>query len=138
MCSVNVILHFFLFGLLSLMSFSLATLTSFSSMPMNVLVIRLVTVLLIDSSFTSLRILSLYAFSFTVLSASSKFSVKSRRMYKGALDFPEWIQNMARARTCGIFASVRPPVEQRGPYRWFKSSRFLLRTVKRWTCRFIF
>lgn len=35
---------------------------------MNVLVIRLVTVLLIDSSFTSLRILSLYAFSFTVSS----------------------------------------------------------------------
>jgi len=53
---------------------SLATLTSFSSIPMNVLVIRLVTVLLIDSSFTSLRILNPYAFLFTIL---SKFSIEN-------------------------------------------------------------
>lgn len=39
-----------LLHLLSFVSFFLTSLTSFSSKPMNVLVIRLVTVLLIDSS----------------------------------------------------------------------------------------
>lgn len=71
---INVILHFFFIRFI--VAHVILSLTSFSSMPMNVLVIRLVTVLLIDSSFTSLRILSPHAFSFTVLSAPSKFSVK--------------------------------------------------------------
>jgi len=98
---------------------SLATLTSFSNMPMNVLVIHLVTVLLIDSSFTSLQILNPYALLFIVL---SKFSIKSRIVYNRSFEFPGMNSKHGTCQNVRYISSVRPPVEQRGSYRTLGST----------------